>query len=118
MSSHATIEHGHSRLGSRLRSRRIRLVLAIVAIEGALVLLDAIPWWSVLVLAAAALAVYIGLARHSRRLVVREASWIAAVSQLVVVLVPAAALVLTTLALILIVVVAIGALALLLFERR
>ncbi|HXH88316.1 MAG TPA: hypothetical protein VNI55_06895 [Gaiellaceae bacterium] len=118
MSSHATIEHGNSRFGATLRSRRIRLVLGIVAIEGALVLFDAIPWWSVLVIAAAAFAVYIGSARHSRHLVVREASWIAAVSQLVVVLVPALALVVTTLVVILIVVVALVALALLVLDRR
>lgn len=118
MESHATIEHGHSRLGSVLRTRRVRVVLAIVALEGILVLFDAIPWWSVLVLAAAAFAVYIGSARHSRYRAVREASWIAAVSQLVVVLVPVLALVLTTLAVILIVVLAIGALALVLLDRR
>ena len=118
MSSHATIEQGHSRYGSTLRSRRIRLVLGIVALEGALVLLDVIPWWTVLVIAVAAFALYTGPARASRHAAVREGAWIAAVSQLVVVLVPAAALVLTTLALILIVVVAIGALALLVLDRR
>jgi hypothetical protein len=118
MESRVTIEHGHSRLGSRLRSSRLRLVLAIVAVEGALVLFDAIPWWSVLLLAAAAFAVYIGSARQSRHQLVREASWIAAVSQLVVVLVPVVALVLTTLAVILIVLVAVALLAMLLFDRR
>ena len=59
-----------------------------------------------------------GSARHSGHLAVREGSWIAAVSQLVVVLVPVVALVLTTLAVILIVVVAVGALALLVLDRR
>jgi len=118
MSSHATIEHGHSRFGSTLRSRRIRLVLGIVALESALVLFDVIPWWTVVVIAVAAFALYIGPARASRHAAVREGTWIAAVSQLVVVLVPALALVVTTLVVILIVVVALIALALLVLDRR
>ena len=118
MATRATIEHGDSRLGSTLRAGRLRLVLAIVVVEGLLVLLDAIPWWSVLLLAVAAFAVYVGSARQSRHQLVREASWIAAVSQLVVVLVPVVALVLTTLAVILVVLVAVALLAMLLFDRR
>jgi hypothetical protein len=118
MDTRATIDHGHSRLGSTLRAGRLRLVLAIVVIEGLLVLVDAIRWWSVLLIAALAFAVYVGSGRQSRHQLVREASWIAAVSQLVVVLVPVVALVLTTLAVVLIVVVAVGLLALLLLDRR
>ena len=53
------------RLGSTLRASRLRLVLAIVVVEGLLVLVDAIPWWSILVLAVAAFAVYVGSARQS-----------------------------------------------------
>ena len=118
MATRATIEPGHSRLGSTLRAERLRLVLAIVMVEGLLVLFDAIPWWSVLLIAAGTFAVYVGSARQSRHQFVREASWIAAVSQLVVVLVPVIALVLTTLAVILIVLVAVALLALLLLDRR
>ena len=118
MESRATIDHGHSRLGSTLRASRLRLVLAIVAVEGLLVLFHAIPWWAVLLLAAAAFAVYIGSARASRHQLVREAGWIAAVSQLVVVLVPVVALVLTTLAVIMLVLVAVALLAMLLLDRR
>ena len=118
MGTHATIEHGHSRLASRLRAGRLRLVLAIVVVEGLLVLFDVLPWWSVLLLAAATFAVYVGSARGSRHQLVREAGWIAAVSQLVVVLVPIVALVLTTLAVVLIVLVAVALLALLLLDRR
>ena len=118
MATRATIEHGESRLGATLRARRLRFVLAIVVIEGLLVLFDAIPWWSVLLIAVAAFAVYVGSARQSPHQLVRESSWIAAVSQLVVVLVPVVALVLTTLAVILIVLVAVALLAMLLFDRR
>jgi len=118
METPATIEHGQSRLGSTVRANRLRLVLAIVVVEGLLVLLDAISWWAVLLLAVAAFAVYVGAARSSRRPFVREAGWIAAVSQLVVVLVPVVALVLTTLAVIVLVLVAAALLAMLLLDRR
>ncbi len=118
METHATIEQGSSRLGSALRTSRLRFVLAIVLIEGLLVLFDAIPWWTVLVLAAGAFALYVGVGRESRHQAVHEGSWIAAVSQLAVVLVPAVALVVTTLFLIVLVVAAVGALALLLLDRR
>ena len=118
MESHATIERGHSRLGSALRGSRLRLVLAIVVVEGLLVLFGAIPWWTVLVLAAGAFALYMGIGRENKRQAIREGSWIAAVSQLAVVLVPAVALVLTTLFLIVLVVAAVGALVLLLLDRR
>ncbi len=118
METHATIDHGQSRLGSALRAGRAKLVLGIVLVEGVLVLFGAIPWWTVLVLAAAALALYLGIGRENTHQAIREGSWIAAVSQLAVVLVPAVALVVTTLFLIVIVVAAIGALALLLRDRR
>jgi hypothetical protein len=112
------IEHGQGRLGTLLRERRWHLVLWIVLVEGILVLFDAIPWWTVLVLAVLAFALYIGTGRGHRNSAVREGTWIAAVSQLVVVLVPVLALVLTALAIVALVLVAVGVLALLLLDRR
>ena len=118
MHSHALIEQGHSRFAAVLRANRLRLVLVILIVEGILVLLGAIPWWAVLVLAVAALGFYLGIGREHRQQAVRESSWIAAVSQLAVVLVPAAALVVTTLFVVVLVVAAVGALVLLLRDRR
>jgi hypothetical protein len=112
------IEHRSGRLGPTLRTRRRQLVLGIVLVEGVLVLLDVIPWWTVLLLAAAAFAVYVGVGRGHRNTAIHEGSWIAAVSQLVVVLVPVLALVLTTLAIFALVLVALGALALVVLDRR
>jgi len=112
------IEHGRGRLGPMLRSSRRRLVLWIVLAEGLLVLLDVIPWWTVFVLAAVAFAVYVGVARGHPNPVIHETGWIAAFSQLVVVLVPVLALVLTTLAIVALVLVALGALALVVLDRR
>jgi hypothetical protein len=118
MSRLETLEHRQGRLGALLRGRRVHLVLWIVVVEGILVLFDVIPWWTVLVLAAATVAMYVTVGRGSRHAVVRESTWIGAVSQLVVVLVPVLAIVLTTLAVIALVVVALGALLLLLRDRR
>ncbi len=112
------IEHGHGRFGTLLRERRWQLVLWIVLVEGLLVLFDAIPWWTVLVLAALALALYVGVGRGHRNMAVHEGSWIAAVSQLVVVLVTVLALVLTAVAVVVLVLVALVVLALLLLDRR
>jgi hypothetical protein len=112
------IEPGRGRLGATLHDRRWQLVLAIVLVEGLLVLFDAIPWWTVLVVAALAFAFYVGAGRVHHRTAVHEGSWIAAVSQLLVVLVPVLALVLTTLAVVALVLVAVGALVLLLLDRR
>ena len=118
METHATIEHGSSRLGAVLRSNRLRIVLAVVLVEGLLVLFGAVPWWIVLVLAAATVGLYFAVGRESDHQAIREASWIASVSQLAVVLVPAVTLVVTTLAVVAIVVAAVVALVLLLRERR
>ena len=112
------LEHRRGRLGATLHERRWRLVLWIVLAEGILVLFDAIPWWTVLVLAAAAFAFYVVVGRGRRGSAVHDGSWIAAVSQLVVVLVPVLALVLTTLAVVALVLVALGVLALLVLDRR
>ena len=118
MSEYPTIEHREGRFGPVLRQRRVHVILWIVLIEGILVLVGAVPWWTVLLFAAAAFGAYVLFGRESRNPVVREVSWIAAVSQLVVVLVPVLAFVLTALAIVLLVLVALGVLALLLLDRR
>jgi len=117
MSSLQTLEHRQGRIGALLHKRRLHLVLWIIVVEGILVLFDVIPWWTVLLLAVVAFAVYWIAGRGTTSSLLREASWIAAVSQLVVVLVPVLAVVLTSLAIIALVVVAIGALVLILLRR-
>jgi len=118
MEAHATIEQGQSRLGAALRANRSRIVLLVVLVEGLLVLFGAVPWWTVIVLAAAAFALYVGVGRESTAQALHEGSWIAAVSQLAVVLVPAVALVLSTVFVVVLVLAAVGALALLVLDRR
>jgi hypothetical protein len=113
-----TIEHRQGRLGTVLRRRRAQLILWIVLVEGILVLVDVIPWWSVLLLAAVTFLAYVSSGRKHSSQLVREASWVAAVSQLVVVLVPVLAVILTTLAIVALVIVAGAVLVLLLLDRR
>ena len=118
VASHALIEHGESRVVRRLRQRRYKVVLAIAALEGILVLAGAIPWWLVVLFAVVALAGYLGWGREHPSPDVRMVTWTAAVSQLVVVLVPVLAGVLVVLAAIVVVVLAALALVALLLDRR
>ena len=113
-----TIEQGGTRFGRALRENRLRIALILALVEGVLVLLGEIPWWSVVLVAIAAVALYVGGGRNAGREVVREASWIFAVSQVAVVLVPALALVLTAFAVVALVLLAVVALVVLLRDRR
>jgi hypothetical protein len=118
MASHVLVEHGESRLARRLRRNRLRIALAIAAVEGVLVIAGAIPWWVVVLLALAALVAYVGWGREHESADVRVVTWTAAVSQLLVVLVPVVAGALVVLAAVAVVVVAAVALAALVLDRR
>ena len=114
----ATIEHRSTRLGRRVRENRLRIALLVALVEGILVLVGSIDWWVVVLLAIAAVAFYVTLGRSARREEVREVSWIFAVSQVAVVLVPVLALVLTAFAVVALVLIAVVALVVLLQDRR
>jgi hypothetical protein len=117
MTHPAVIEHRESSWARSLRRNRLKLALGIAAVEGILVIAGALPWWAVVVLSAAAIAVYVGYGREHTRADVRQATWIAAVSQLVVVLVPIAVVVATAVAVAVVIVLAVVALVVLLRER-
>jgi hypothetical protein len=118
MASELLIEHGESRLARRIRHNRYKVALAIAAIEGILVLAGAIPWWLVVVLALGALAAYVAWGREHESADVRVVTWTAAVSQLVVVLVPILAGALVVLAAVVVVACAALALVALLLDRQ
>ena len=113
-----TIEPGRNRLGRALRENRLRIALLLALVEGVLVLIGEIPWWSVVLIAIVAVALYVSAGRKSHRQELRETSWIFAVSQVSVVLVPALALVLTAFAVVALVLIAVVALVVLLRDRR
>src|ERR687897_641808 len=113
-----TIEHGTDRFGRFLRENRLRIALIVALVEGVLVLLGEIPWWSVVLVAIVAVAVYVSAGRKAGREEVRELSWIFAVSQVAVVLVPARALALPASAFVPLVPLAVVALVVPLRDRR
>jgi hypothetical protein len=83
-----TMGGGLARPGGYLRQHRIKLSLWIAVAEGLLVIVGIIPHLAVYILAIAAIAFYALLARNYRSNTARQSSWIFAVSQLLVVLVP------------------------------
>ena len=116
--SHVVLEHGESTLARRIRRNRVKVALGVAAVEGILVLAGVITWWFVVLLALAALAAYAAWGREHEHPDVRTVTWTAAVSQLLVVVVPLAAgalVVVATVAVVLLAVVALGALFL---DRR
>jgi cobalamin synthase len=113
-----TIEHGSNRFGRALRGNRLKIALVLALVEGILVLVGEIPWWSVVLVAIVAVALYATGGRKAGREEVRELAWIFAVSQVAVVLVPALALVLTAFAVVALVLIAVVALVVLLRDRR
>ncbi len=111
------IEHGSTRAGRWLRERRLRITLAISAVEGLLYLVHALSWWIVVLLAAVALLLWAYGGRSSRSDAVRHVTWIFAVSQVLVLLVPLAFWVLKAIAIGVVVLLAIAALVVLLTRR-
>jgi hypothetical protein len=112
------VEHRESRFSRRLRHRRIQVAIGIAAAEAVLVLVGVVPWWLAVVAAVASFALYLGVGREHGAPGVRSATWVAAVSQLIVVLVPVGIVLVGLLALVGVVVLAAVALAVLLLDRR
>ncbi len=112
------LEHGGTRGGRWLRTRRLRIALWIAVVEGVLVVFDVIPGLVAILAVLAALAFYWFLGRRLTVDSAREASWIAAASQLFVAFVPVLLFLLTSLAVIALAVLVVVALIALLADRR
>jgi hypothetical protein len=117
MSHPAVIEHREPAWARNLRRNRLKFAIGIAALEGLLVVAGAVPWWAVVVFAAVAVWAYLSFGREHARADVRGVTWVAAVSQLLVVLVPIAVVVATAAAVAVVVLLAIAALVVLLRER-
>lgn len=115
--SELVLEHGESPRVRRLRLNRLRIALVLTAVEGIFVLAGAIPWWLVLALALGAVALYVSV-RGSEHLLVVQLAWIAAFSQVALVLVPVVAAFVAVLAIALVALFAVVALAVLVRDRR
>jgi hypothetical protein len=114
--SHA-IEHGSSRSSRWLRERRVRVALTIAAVEGLLYLVGALSWWLVVLLAAVGILLWAYAGRTSRSDALRQVTWIFAVSQVLVILVPPVFQLVKWAAITMVVLLAVGALVVLLRKR-
>jgi len=112
------VEHRESLFSRRLRRRRAQIAVGIAAVEGVLVLVGVVSWWAVVAAATVSVAAYVGAGRWQLSPGVRTATWLAAVSQLVVVLVPVGIALVGLLALAGLVVIAVVALTVILLDRR
>ena len=112
------IEHGSSRTGRWLRERRLRITLAIAAVEGVFYLFGVVHWWAAVALAAVTGAYWWWAGRRHRSDVVRNVSWILVASQLLVVCVPLVFSLVKAVAVAVVALLAIAALILLFAERR
>ena len=112
------VEHGSTRGGRWLRRYRTRIALSIALVEAVLVLVGVIPRWPAFFLALALLAFYVFIGRNVRSETVRQTSWIGAVSQLLIVVLPAILGLLTFAVFALLAILAFVALAYLFLDRR
>ena len=112
------VEHRTSRPGRWLREHRLKIALWIAVAEGILVVFDQISGWLALAIAAALLAFYVLVGRNLKTDVGRQASWIAALSQVFVALVPVLVFVIGAVALIAVGVLAVVALVALFADRH
>ena len=111
------IEHGSTRMGRWLRERRLRFTLWIASVEGLLYLFHVLHWWAAVLLAAIAVLFWWYAGRAHRSDALRQASWIFAASQLLVLCVPIALAVVKAIAIGVIALLAIAALIFLFTER-
>jgi hypothetical protein len=117
--SQPVIESGSSRTGRWLRERRLKLALWIAVAEGIVVALRGdISRWTVVVIAALVLVVYMVVRDRTRWDAARELIWIVAASQVFALLVVILAFVIGALALVLVVLFALVALAYLFSDLR
>jgi hypothetical protein len=113
------IDHRTSRSGRWLRSRRMRIALWIAVIEAIVVAFEAsVSRWTVILLAAAAIALYFWGSRSLSSDTGRQILWIAAASQALAVTAVLLAFIVGVFVLALAVVFAVIALVLILSDRR
>ena len=114
----AVIEHGSSRPGRWLRERRLRIALWVAVIEGIFIVFHQIPVAVAIVVGIAVVALYFTQGDRLTSDTSGQVAWIAAVSQVLVMLVPIFLIVLWSIALLIVAFLAVVALVLLFSRRR
>ena len=94
------LEHGSSPIGRWLRAHRVRIAFWIAVVEGILVVFHALAWWVAIIAAIAILGGWFSSAHRLQSDTGRQAGWIAAASQALVILLAVFSAVIGTLALI------------------
>jgi len=112
------VEHGSSRSGRWLRRNRTRMALWIAVLEAALVVFGVIPKWPAFFAAVGLIALYLFIGRNVGSDTLRQSSWIAALSQLLIVLLPFLIALVTLAAFIALAILIVVALAVLFWGRR
>ena len=112
------VEHGSSPLSRWLRARRLKIALWIAAIEGLLVVLHAIPMLLAIAIGIAVILFYFAFGRQLRLDAGRQVTWIAAMSQALMVLVPVLVIVIGGVAILAVAALAVFAVVVLLADRR
>ena len=112
------LQHGTTRPGRWLRERRIRIALWLAVAEGLLVVFDVIPGWLALLVALGVIAFYLLVGRDLPSDTARQTTWIAALSQAFVGLVPVFLFLLTALAVFALAILAVIAVVALFADRR
>src|SRR6266550_7733946 len=113
----AVIEHGSSRPGRWLRERRLRIALWVAVIEGIFIVFHQIPVAVAIVVGIAVVVLYFTQGDRLSSDTAGQVAWIAAVSQVLVMLVPIFLLVLWSVAVFVLAILAVAALVLLLSRR-
>jgi hypothetical protein len=117
--SQSAIEGGSSRAGRWLRERRLKLALWIAVFEGIVVAIRGdISRWTVVILAALVLVIYMLVRENIRWDAARQVIWIIAASQVLALLVVILAFIVGMIALVLVALFAVVALAYLFSDLR
>ena len=114
----AVIEHGSSRPGRWLRERRLRIALWVAVIEGIFIVFHQIPVAIAIVVGIAVVVLYFTQGNRVTSDTAGQVAWIAAVSQVLVMLVPIFLIVLWSVALLFVAILAVVALVLVFSRRR
>jgi hypothetical protein len=114
----AVVEHGTGRLSRWLRARRLRIALWIAVAEGILIVFHVIAGLIAIVVGIAIVVLYFTSGDRLRSETAGQIAWIAAVSQVLVMLVPLLLFVLWSVAVFVLAILVVAALVLLLSRRR
>ena len=112
------LQHRTSRSSRWLRENRLRIALGIAIVEGAAVAFGAVSRWLAFAVAITLIALYFGVGRKLVSDTLRQVTWTAALSQVLVMLVPLVLVVFSVVALVAIGILAAIALLALVADRR